>query len=1332
MTATLTEDHLAQQVTSGPKWPLVPAAWQRHRHQHQALLLAVLLTASASMDLRGQSLTATLALGNIPVAGQMLVCSGLYTLEMTLPHGAVVTSTDVTYQIWSNFDPDNVQSRIRCNTTGLREIGPTFNGYYACNSSGSGASSCDLTTTYTRTGLTIANGVVPSDGRLNFRMEATSANSFECGFDRYMIPNNTWSITVHYTWPACTGTPAPGNTTVSANPVCFNSTFQLGLQDSTYGAGVSYQWQRSTMFAAGPYSDVGPNNRFFTTSQDQMTWYRCRVTCNGVTGTSVAVQVNNRPDYDCYCPATHSTFGSFCITNVSFGGTLNNSSGCNTYTDYHGGPASTTGTYMQGHTYPFLMTVSHYNQRAVWIDFNQNMAFEATEYFTDQTNITIPYGALPGETKMRVRLGSNSTTMGPDMACGHITGGETEDYTITIEEFVCDPVPGNTVASTTSSCAGETVALSLQYGTIAPVLQHQWQLSTVGANGPWTNFGANAASITTSQTAGSWYRAVVTCGTGGVTGISTPVMVYIKPFHACYCNTQLQTSADPCISHVSFGTDLNNSSSNCISPGYTSYAAGGAGTTGTYMKGVQYGLSTTLTFNPYFNSQVSMWIDHDQDGVFSASEWYAVPISGSAGNVSITIPMTAAVGITGMRLRSTYEFNTVGGADACTSYYTGETEDYLITIVEAVPCAGIPVANTIASRNEVCTYDPIILQVNQTAGTGLSYQWQSSTTGSGGPWNEIGSNTPFHSTSQIQTTWYRAMVTCGTPNGGSAYSTPVQVTQKAHLDCYCSSMAQYSEEQDIQSFQVGGVPNNSGCLGAAPGPGSIPGRYSNYTTLPPLPAALGQVIPFSGWVGECDLAFEESITAVYIDWNQNGFLDDAGEQVYLGYYRFGEYLFSGWITVPADAALGTTLMRVINSVEYPQITPCGYYTIGETEDYLIQIVDPCANAVPATCPENEEVCIDQPAYTLTGGLPANGTYTGGGVSNGLFDPAEAGVGTHTITFAHIDANTCSSNCTFTITVTATATWYTDADGDGHGDINTGLQSCTAPSGHVANSTDCDDGNAAIHPNASPVCDGIDNNCDGQVDVGCILPVAVRVFLAGPYNSTTGLMNDGLRAMGMIPTTEPYTGLGYSHVGSGGESILPPVLAVTGQDAIVDWVLLELRSPADPTTVIRSRCALVQRDGDVVDVDGVSPVGFDAPTSSYLLAVRHRNHLGCMGNVAVPMGFSSVQLDLTANTVQLFGTHGQQQLTGIFPVEALWAGDVSFDGTLKYSGDGNDRDLILNAIGGIVPTATIMGYLGTDANLDGMAKYSGEGNDRDIILQNVGGVVPTNVRVEQMP
>jgi len=65
----------------------------------------------------------------------------------------------------------------------------------------------------------------------------------------------------------------------------------------------------------------------------------------------------------------------------------------------------------------------------------------------------------------------------------------------------------------------------------------------------------------------------------------------------------------------------------------------------------------------------------------------------------------------------------------------------------------------------------------------------------------------------------------------------------------------------------------------------------------------------------------------------------------------------------------------------------------------------------------------------------------------------------------------------------TATWFTDADGDGYGDPYTGIEACAQPSGTVAlaAATDCDDTDATIHPNASEICDGVDNDCDGDID-----------------------------------------------------------------------------------------------------------------------------------------------------------------------------------------------------------------------------------------------------------
>jgi hypothetical protein len=76
--------------------------------------------------------------------------------------------------------------------------------------------------------------------------------------------------------------------------------------------------------------------------------------------------------------------------------------------------------------------------------------------------------------------------------------------------------------------------------------------------------------------------------------------------------------------------------------------------------------------------------------------------------------------------------------------------------------------------------------------------------------------------------------------------------------------------------------------------------------------------------------------------------------------------------------------------------------------------------------------------------------------------------------------------------------------------------------------------------------------------------------------------------------------------------------------------------------------------------------------------------------------------------------------------------VNGDGVIRYSGATNDRDAVLSAVGGTIPTNTVGGYRAEDVNLDGVVRYVGAGNDRDPILFTIGGSVPTAVRLVQVP
>lgn len=78
-----------------------------------------------------------------------------------------------------------------------------------------------------------------------------------------------------------------------------------------------------------------------------------------------------------------------------------------------------------------------------------------------------------------------------------------------------------------------------------------------------------------------------------------------------------------------------------------------------------------------------------------------------------------------------------------------------------------------------------------------------------------------------------------------------------------------------------------------------------------------------------------------------------------------------------------------------------------------------------------------------------------------------------------------NDCEGTVDVSATdeTTWYADGDSDSYGDPDSSISSCDEPTGYVADSTDCDDTAATVHPGGTEVCDelNVDENCDGTAE-----------------------------------------------------------------------------------------------------------------------------------------------------------------------------------------------------------------------------------------------------------
>jgi hypothetical protein len=254
-------------------------------------------------------------------------------------------------------------------------------------------------------------------------------------------------------------------------------------------------------------------------------------------------------------------------------------------------------------------------------------------------------------------------------------------------------------------------------------------------------------------------------------------------------------------------------------------------------------------------------------------------------------------------------------------------------------------------------------------------------------------------------------------------------------------------------------------------------------------------------------------------------------------------------------------------------------------------------------------------------------------------------------------------------------------------------------------------------------------------------LAAKVFLAGPYDAATGMMKDSLRAKGLLVASqpEPYSIAPFNkpQLGEvGGETVPQSVLNVTGHDAIVDWVYLELRSSSNAGVVLSTKRALLQRDGDIVsNLDGTSPVFFANRTpGNYYVSIKHRNHLGVMSLNTLNLGScNAASIDFTtSDSVFTMSSILNPARKTIGSVRAMWSGDANTNKNVKYNGLSNDKEVVMNAVGLLNLNNIVNGYRIEDINLDSKVKYNGTDNDRALLLNNVGVGTSNNVLSQHTP
>ena len=258
---------------------------------------------------------------------------------------------------------------------------------------------------------------------------------------------------------------------------------------------------------------------------------------------------------------------------------------------------------------------------------------------------------------------------------------------------------------------------------------------------------------------------------------------------------------------------------------------------------------------------------------------------------------------------------------------------------------------------------------------------------------------------------------------------------------------------------------------------------------------------------------------------------------------------------------------------------------------------------------------------------------------------------------------------------------------------------------------------------------------GGASVAHTLTVPIKVFLQGTYTGAAPQMRDDLRTGAYIPSAEPYAGMGLMSEGFINSETSSDFDQPADGDDIVDWLWVELRDAATPATVYATRSALLQRDGDVVDTNGVDPVAFKGLNDgNYHIAVRHRNHLGIRTRNAQALSGASGVFDFTSDSSQVYrnnaipNDHVVHLGGGVF---GMWKGDANANGVVNYNGGSNDKNVILGVVGILTPNNIVGGYLQTDVNMDGDTKYNGGANDKNEILGVVGILTPNSFITEHL-
>ncbi|WP_353084964.1 GEVED domain-containing protein [Flavobacterium sp.] len=219
-----------------------------------------------------------------------------------------------------------------------------------------------------------------------------------------------------------------------------------------------------------------------------------------------------------YC--VPSSLGASNISSVTFNTLSNAVTQVAPFYDIYPATGTNTTTVTAGQTYALNVQSDAASIASVWIDFNRDGVYDASEWTqlwtsasSGSVNITIPANATAGQTGMRIRTRQTGNTNGNTSACISMGSGSTQDYTIRIESIA----------------------------DVSPTLTYAWSPST-GLSSTGGTF-VTASPLTTTT-----YTVTATSAEGCSASQTIPVNVIAKPLSpvavpSSQCGTQQPTAS---------------------------------------------------------------------------------------------------------------------------------------------------------------------------------------------------------------------------------------------------------------------------------------------------------------------------------------------------------------------------------------------------------------------------------------------------------------------------------------------------------------------------------------------------------------------------------------------------------------------------------------------------------------------------------------------------------------------------------------------------------------------------------------------------------------------